>query len=339
ADRAHPLKVTRGAPVAASHCGHSRSVHSNGTPFREPSSRGGSPMGVSSPPQFATRKMKKTTMCTVRRRLLLARSTGRIKRTEAPVVPRRFASTAPSPSIPVFTSGVPESDPCTWIPPLITNRAPMTTMNPTYSWSFSANTARPGSPSAIPRCHRTGSETATARIVLLWFGCHQRGATSGRSAIAASSATNGRALASGSWAPSMGPDTRSRRGAGQAAAVDAGLLPHPHRVCDDDGSGGAAAVVAGRRIRRGPRGRYCRRRDRRIVERCRVVHHDFSAQRLHPMEIRDPRPVRPRVGAVRGLELPVPHDVLPVARDPAVAGHVARQRRGRLELRGGEGVL
>src|SRR2546430_3602924 len=53
-------------------------------------------MGVSSPPQFATRKMKKTTMCTVRRRLLLARSTGRIKRTEAPVVPRRFASTAPS---------------------------------------------------------------------------------------------------------------------------------------------------------------------------------------------------------------------------------------------------
>src|SRR2546422_20186 len=60
-------------------------------------------MGVSNPPQFATRKMKKTTMCAVRRRLLLARSSGRIKRTEAPVVPRRFASTAPSPSIAVFT--------------------------------------------------------------------------------------------------------------------------------------------------------------------------------------------------------------------------------------------
>ena len=67
----------------------------------------------------------------LRRRLLLARTSGRIKRTEAPVVPSRFASTAPSPSIPVFTSGVPESDPCTWMPPVITNRAPITTMNPT----------------------------------------------------------------------------------------------------------------------------------------------------------------------------------------------------------------
>src|SRR5438552_11183721 len=56
------------SPVAVSHCGHNRSVHSNGTPFRKPSSRGGSPKGVSSPPQFATRKMKKTTMCTVDRK-------------------------------------------------------------------------------------------------------------------------------------------------------------------------------------------------------------------------------------------------------------------------------
>src|SRR5437763_297828 len=109
----HTLKTTSSAPVSVSHCGHNRSVHAKGTPFRKPSSRGGSPMGVSNPPQFATRKMKNTTMCTVRRRLWLARSSGRIKRTEAPVVPRRFASTAPSPSIPVFTSGVPDSDPCT----------------------------------------------------------------------------------------------------------------------------------------------------------------------------------------------------------------------------------
>src|SRR3989441_4252329 len=243
--------MTSSAPVAVSHGGHSRRVHSNGTPFRKRGSSGGSPIGGSSPPQFATRKMKKTTMCAVRRRLLLARSSGRIKRTEAPVVPRRFASTAPSPSIPVFTSGVPESDPCTWMPPVITNRAPMTTMNPTYSWSFSCSTARPGSPSAIPSCQRIGSETTTAMMALLRFGCHQRGATSGNTAIAASSATNGSALASGSWAPSMGPDTRPGRRDGQAAALDAFLLPHPHRVRDDDGSGRAApqqhdAVPAGR---------------------------------------------------------------------------------------------
>src|SRR5205823_1168754 len=166
--------MTSSEAVMVSHCGHSRRVHSNGTPLRKPSRRGGSPTGVSRPPQFATRKMKKTTMCAVRRRLLLARNNGRISRTEAPVVPRRFASTAPRPSIPVFTSGVPESDPWMWMPPAITNSAPMTTMNATYSWIFSCNTARPESPRAIPSCQRTGSAASAATIALSRFQCHKQ---------------------------------------------------------------------------------------------------------------------------------------------------------------------
>ena len=98
-------------PLIVSHCGQRRSVQSNGTPFRKPSSSGGSPMGVSRPPQLATIKMKKMTMWATRLRRLFALSSGRISRTEAPVVPSRFASTAPRPSMPVLTSGVPAKEP------------------------------------------------------------------------------------------------------------------------------------------------------------------------------------------------------------------------------------
>ena len=97
--------------MIASHCGHSLRVQLNGTPFRKPSSSGGSPMGVRRPPQFATIKMKKMTMWATRLRPLLARKRGRISKTDAPVVPSTLASTAPSPSMPVLTSGVPASEP------------------------------------------------------------------------------------------------------------------------------------------------------------------------------------------------------------------------------------
>src|SRR5437773_881870 len=46
--------------------------------------------------------MKKMTMWATRLRGLLARSSGRINKTEAPVVPSRFASTAPMPSMPLI---------------------------------------------------------------------------------------------------------------------------------------------------------------------------------------------------------------------------------------------
>ena len=75
--------------------------------------------------------MKNTTMCAVRRRLRLARSSGRISRADAPVVPTTFASTAPAPSSAVLPSGVPESDPSRWTPPEITYSAVITTTNET----------------------------------------------------------------------------------------------------------------------------------------------------------------------------------------------------------------
>src|SRR6266511_4396104 len=49
-----------------------------------------------------------------------------------------------------------------------------------------------------------GSETSAATSPLLRFECHQRGATSGPTAMAASSATNGKTATRGRSAPSMG---------------------------------------------------------------------------------------------------------------------------------------
>ena len=60
------------------------SVHKNGTPFRNPRNSGGSPSGVSRPPQLQTMKMKKMTMWAFARRDLLARSSGRIKQHRCP---------------------------------------------------------------------------------------------------------------------------------------------------------------------------------------------------------------------------------------------------------------
>ncbi len=62
------------------------------------------------PAPFETMKMKKTTMWTLRCRLSLARSSGRISSIDAPVVPMKLASSAPMPRNAVLTSGVPASD-------------------------------------------------------------------------------------------------------------------------------------------------------------------------------------------------------------------------------------
>src|SRR5438552_2003119 len=90
--------------------------------------------------------------------------------------------------MPVFTSGVPASDPWMWMPPAITNSAAMTIMNAAYSPSFSPSTARPGSPSAVPNCQRIGSDNSPATIALWRLECHHAGATSGATAIAAGTA-------------------------------------------------------------------------------------------------------------------------------------------------------
>ena len=62
--------------------------------------------------------MKNTTMCALRSRGAFARSSGRISSTDAPVVPIKLASTAPiAEQRRCSTSGVPESEPRTWMPP------------------------------------------------------------------------------------------------------------------------------------------------------------------------------------------------------------------------------
>ena len=100
-------------PFTRSHGPKRRSVHSNGTPFRKPRKSGGSPSGVRRPPQFETTKMKKTRTCALSTRGAFARRSGRTRSTEAPVVPMTLASAAPRAMSPVFTSGVPESEPRT----------------------------------------------------------------------------------------------------------------------------------------------------------------------------------------------------------------------------------
>src|SRR6267378_4849791 len=101
----------------------------------------------------------------------------------------------------------------------------------------------------------------------------------------------------------------------------------------------AAAVVVGRGVRGLPAGGHLGASERRIVELRRVVHDQLAAQRLHAVDVGDPRPMRSRIRAVRGLQLPVANDVLPVTRDRAVARDVAYQRGGVLELRLRERIL
>ena len=77
------------------------------TPFRKPRNSGGSPSGVSEPPMLLTMKMKKITTWALWRRLSLARISGRISSIDAPVVPMKLASSAPTARMPVLSTGEP----------------------------------------------------------------------------------------------------------------------------------------------------------------------------------------------------------------------------------------
>jgi hypothetical protein len=77
---------------------------------------GGSPIGVRQPPTLLTMKMKKTTWKAVMRYLFI-RIHGRMSSIEAPVVPMKFASTAPMRRKTQFTTGVASPFTRMWIPP------------------------------------------------------------------------------------------------------------------------------------------------------------------------------------------------------------------------------
>ena len=66
------------------------------TPFRNPRKSGGSPKGVNDPPILATRKIKKTIVCTLYCRCALARMRGLINNMAAPVVPIQLAKNVPT---------------------------------------------------------------------------------------------------------------------------------------------------------------------------------------------------------------------------------------------------
>ena len=108
-------------------------VQKKSTPLRNPRKRGGSPNGVSDPPIFATRKIKKTITCTLCLRSLFARINGRINSIAAPVVPIQDAKTVPIKIRRVLTCGVPDNRPFIRIPPEIVYRARIRMINGKYS--------------------------------------------------------------------------------------------------------------------------------------------------------------------------------------------------------------
>jgi hypothetical protein len=81
------------------------------------------------PPTLDTRKMKKTTVCTVCRRSRLVWSRARISSIDAPVVPTIEARRAPTARKPEFTAGVATRSPRRSTPPEITKSPASSTMN------------------------------------------------------------------------------------------------------------------------------------------------------------------------------------------------------------------
>ena len=71
---------------------------------------------------LATTKMKNTTVCATWRRPWFVASRGRMRSTEAPVVPTREARSAPTARNAVLTAGRAGMSPVMSTPPEITNR-------------------------------------------------------------------------------------------------------------------------------------------------------------------------------------------------------------------------
>ena len=103
------------------------------TPFRNPRNSGGSPKGVNDPPILATRKIKKTIVCTLCCRFALARIIGLINNIAAPVVPIQLAKNVPTNISAKLVMGLPTREPVKRTPPEIVNNANRRIMNGMYS--------------------------------------------------------------------------------------------------------------------------------------------------------------------------------------------------------------
>ncbi len=88
-------------------------------------------MGVKQPPMLATRKIKKTIVCTLRFRHALARIIGRIINMAAPVVPIQLANTVPISKRMTLFLVVPAMLPLILMPPATIKRPKRRTMKGT----------------------------------------------------------------------------------------------------------------------------------------------------------------------------------------------------------------
>ena len=116
----------------------------------------------------------------------LARNSGRMSSIDAPVVPSRFAMTAPTPRKVQFTAGVPRIVPFRRIPPEIVNRLPNRTRKETYS-----SAVRHSSPGAAIR-NQAATGSPKARLTFPKCLAQNREANSGNRAMERRRPANGR---------------------------------------------------------------------------------------------------------------------------------------------------
>jgi len=119
--------------TAKIHTGVSLNVQVNGTPFKKPRNKGGSPSGVRRPPILETRNIKKMYICETFFRHLFIFINGLMRTILAPVVPIKLAKIAPIIRIMEFKRGFPLPEILMTIPPEITNSEPRSIINEIYS--------------------------------------------------------------------------------------------------------------------------------------------------------------------------------------------------------------
>ncbi len=112
----------------------------------------------------------------------------------APVVPIRLASNAPTARKAVLTSGVARRSPRSTMPPEITNSAPRSTMNETYSSAVCTTTPA----SNVVTYRTTGTPSAALNNPLFRLLSQKCGQRSGMTAMPSNVSANGNTDAVGS---------------------------------------------------------------------------------------------------------------------------------------------
>ena len=197
---------------------------------------GGSPSGDSAPPMLPTSKTKNTTAWMRCRRPSLPASNGRMSNIDAPAVPMKLASAAPSASSAVLRTGVPATWPWTQMPPAMVYNANRTTTNGRYSSSNACTTSC--SAVAVPNRRTIGARSTAIHAADTFpkWACHHLLLTIGISAMESSKPAKGipqiRESCAGSKATSDGTTNAlgNRRPAPTQGLPALPLLPLPLRL-------------------------------------------------------------------------------------------------------------